>query len=325
MKNISPIRFRLIVQTTFTLFCIYVGFRFAAFLAWANGLSNTFVPKPGAVEGFLPISALLGFRRFITTGEWDSIHPAGLSIFIAALLMAFLFRKGFCGYVCPIGFVSSLLERAGRKLNISTTPPKWINIPLTGIKYLLLGGFCFAIFSMDARSLEAFITGPYNMVSDAKMLAFFTSPSALSLTVIGVLAILSLVVRNFWCRYLCPYGALLGLLAWIGPTHVKRNTTTCIDCGKCTAHCPAGIKVQDKKVVRSPECIGCAQCIAECPVNDCLSLSVAGRKAIPWLTVGIGSVALLLLIWAWAKATGHWDSEMPSFMLKRIYTMAFGA
>ncbi|WP_319541789.1 4Fe-4S binding protein [uncultured Pseudodesulfovibrio sp.] len=324
MKYISPLRFRLIVQTIFTLFCIYVGFRFTAFLAWANGSSDIFVPKPGAVEGFLPISALLGFRRFVMTGQWDSVHPAGLSIFIAVLLMAFLFRKGFCGYVCPIGFISSILERVGRKMKLAQTPPKWIDIPLTAIKYILLGGFCFAIFSMDARSLDAFISGPYNMVSDAKMLAFFTNPSMLSLIIIGVLAILSVVVRNFWCRYLCPYGALLGLFAWVGPIHVKRNTTTCIDCGKCTARCPAGITVHEKRIVRSPECIGCAKCIGECPVDDCLSFSVLGKN-IPWLTVGIGTVVVLLLVWAWAKTTGHWDSQMPSFMLKRIYTMAFGA
>jgi len=323
--RLTPARFRFAVQTVFTLFCIYVGFRFAAFIAWVLGQSESAVAKPGAVEGFLPISALLGFRQLLTTGQWDSVHPAGLSIFIAVMLMAFLFRKGFCGYVCPVGFISGILERIGRKMQLAVIPHKWIDYPLTGVKYLLLGGFCYAVFSMDARSLEAFITGPYNMVSDAKMLAFFTSPSALSMMIIGVLVLLSIVIRNFWCRYLCPYGALLGLLAWFGPTNVRRDADACIDCGKCTNQCPSGINVHEKTLVRTPECIGCAECVGACPVDGCLSFTAYGRKRIPWLAVGFGSVAVLLLIWAWAKSTGHWDSEMPLFMLKRIYGMFLNA
>ncbi|NDV19684.1 4Fe-4S binding protein [Pseudodesulfovibrio sp. JC047] len=324
-QRITPTTFRLTVQAAFTLFCAYVGFRFAAFMAWALGTSQIFVPKPGAVEGFLPISALMGFRQFLHSGTWDTVHPAGLAIFIAILLMAVLFRKGFCGYICPVGFISHLLELAGRRLHLAITPPKWINFPLMGLKYLLLGGFCYAIFSMTPQALESFISSPYNRVSDAKMLAFFTNPSALSLSILGGLLVLSLCIRNFWCRYLCPYGALLGLLAWFSPVAVKRDTTQCIHCEKCTDHCPSGITIHQKTVVHSPECLGCAQCIEACPVEDCLSMGLPGGKRIPWLTVGIGAVATLLLVWAWAKATGHWDSTMSPAMLKRIYMMILGA
>lgn len=322
MKNtLTPSRFRLAVQACFTLFCLYAGYRFVGFVAWASGRTDLFAPKPGAVEGFLPISALMGLRHLLATGRWDPVHPAGLAIFIAILVMAFLFRKGFCGHVCPVGFLSGLLERAGRRMGLAVIPPKWIDLPLTGVKYLLLFGFCFAIFSMDLRSLEAFLTGPYNMTADARMLQFFLSPSALSLIVIGLLAAAGLVVRNFWCRYLCPYGALLGLVAWPGPTAIRRDAAACVDCGKCAKHCPSGIAVQKKDVVRSPECIGCGECVGVCPVDGCLSFSVYGKKRIPWPAVGVGAVATLLLVWLWATATGHWDSEIPATMLKRFYSM----
>ncbi|BDQ33863.1 4Fe-4S binding protein [Pseudodesulfovibrio portus] len=322
MKNtLTPSRFRLAVQAGFTLFCLHAGYRFVGFVAWVSGRSETFTSKPGAVEGFLPISALMGFRHLLITGRWDPVHPAGLAIFISILVMAFLFRKAFCGYICPVGFLSGLLERAGRRMHLALIPPKWIDLPLTGVKYLLLGGFCFAVFSMDPRSLEAFLTGPYNMTADARMLQFFLAPSTLSLTVIGLLAAISLVVRNFWCRYLCPYGALLGIISLLGPTSVKRDAASCVDCGKCTRRCPSGIKVQEKSVVRSPECIGCGECVGACPVDGCLSFSVYGKKRIPWLAVGAGATATLLLAWLWAKATGHWDSALPEAMLKRFYSM----
>ena len=321
MPILTPSRFRLLIQISFTLFCLYVGLRFSAFLTWALGRSDIFVPRPGAVEGFLPISALLGLRQWLSTGQWDAVHPAGLTILLAVLAMVLLFRKGFCAYVCPVGFLSSLLERTGRRIGLAKVPPRKLDLALTGLKYLGLGFFLFTtFFAMDLRSVQGFLNAPYNRVADARMLAFFTDPSALSLTVLGVLGLLTLAVRNFWCRYLCPYGALLGLLSWLGPTAVVRDTDVCIGCGKCTRGCPAGIPVEDRETVRSPECIGCAECVGNCPVNDCLSVR-AGKVRLPWYVLGAGTVAVLLLFWGWAKITGHWDADLPPAMLGRFYAM----
>lgn len=323
-KHITPTRFRFAIQFFYALFCLYLGIEFTRFLAWVGNGSAQVVTKPGGVEGFLPISALLGFRQWLTTGQWDSIHPAGLTIFLAVLTMAFLFRKGFCGYICPIGFLSSLLEQVGKKLNMAFALPAWADYPLMLIKYGLAGFFLFSILSMDARSVQAFITGSYNMTADARMLTFFTQPTALSLMILGVLAILSIVIRNFWCRYLCPYGALLGVVSWLGPISITRDQDTCINCGKCATACPSGIRVDLKKTVRSPECIGCAECIGSCPVDGCLGFSVYNKKRIPWMEVGLASMAILLGFWLWAQLTGHWDSSMPTFMLKKIYAMSLG-
>jgi len=325
MLKLTPSRFRLAVQAAFTLFCVFVGIRFAAFLAWAGGRSEVFVARPGAVEGFLPISALLGFRQWLATGLWDRVHPAGLTIFLALLAMAFLFRKGFCGYVCPVGFLSSLLEKAGRRLGLARVPPRRLDVALTGVKYVGLGFFVFTVFfGMDLRSVQAFLNARYNMVADARMLEFFLAPSGLSLAILGALAVLTLAVRNFWCRYLCPYGALLGLFSWFGPTAVVRDEAACVHCGRCTRGCPAGIAVELKRTVRTPECIGCAECVGNCPVEGCLSVRVAGRARLPWWAVGAGAVAVLLLFWAWAEATGHWDAGLPPAMLKGLYAMLPG-
>ena len=320
MTTITPARFRLAVQAAFALFCAFTGYRFILFLdRLGAGLPAA---KPGAVEGFLPISALLGLRRLAATGDWDPVHPAGLAIFLAVLLTALFARKGFCGHLCPVGFVSALLERVGRRLKLAVIPPRWLDLPLTGIKYLLMAGFLFAAFSMDGGSLDAFMTSPFNVTSDARMLAFFTAPTALTLMVLGGLIAASLVVRNCWCRYLCPYGALLGLLSWFGPVRVRREEAACIGCGRCTRICPAGIEVERKAQVLTPECIGCGECIGTCPVEGCLAFTAAGRS-LPWFTAGLGAVGILLLVWGWAELTGHWDSEIPAGILRRFYLTTF--
>ncbi|EGB15888.1 4Fe-4S ferredoxin iron-sulfur binding domain protein [Pseudodesulfovibrio mercurii] len=321
--KITPDRFRLAVQAAFTLLSLYAGYRFLLFLDWVAGRSDVFTPKPGAVEGFLPISALLGFRRLVSSGFWDRAHPAGLAVFLAALVMAFLFRKGFCGYICPVGFLSGLLERAGRRLGLAKVPPRKLDLALHAFKYLAMAAFLFAVFAMDPRSLESFLRSPFNLTSDARMLDFFLHPSGLALSVLAALVLLSLLVRNFWCRYLCPYGALLGLLAWFGPVRVTRDKDACVHCGKCSASCPSGIAVEKKDRVLTPECIGCGQCIGACPVKGCLGFSALGHR-IPWQTVAVGAVLVLVIARLWAGYAGAWDNPLPPDMLKRIYQAGAG-
>ncbi|MBC7355197.1 MAG: 4Fe-4S binding protein [Desulfomicrobiaceae bacterium] len=337
----SPEAFRRTLQAVFALLSLGVGWRFFRFLAWALGASDQFSPRPAGVEAFLPISALLGFRRLLTTGLWDNVHPAGLTIFISALLMALLFRKGFCGYVCPVGFVSHWLAQVGRAFGISRDLPRLAERLMGVPKYVLLGFFLMTVVRMPGDQLESFLFSPYNMVSDAKLMRFFLSPSGTAVAVLALLVAASLVLRNFWCRFLCPYGALLGLVSLLSPLAVWRDEARCVSCGRCRRVCPAAIDVPKKVRVNSSLCIGCMQCIGACPVPGCLAPALFGcvggkglrraeegggasavacppRRVSP-LVAGLGAAGLLLLAWIWAKATGHWDAAIPQAMLRMIY------
>ena len=314
---------RTLVQVVFTLFCLYAGFRFFQFYQWAMGETQVFVPRPPSVEGFLPISALLGFKRFVLTGQWDDIHPAGLTIFMAALAIALLLRKGFCGWICPVGFVSNMIEKAGKKIQFIKYMPRWLDYFLLSFKYALLAFFLYVIlWQMDLRAVDAFIHGPYNKIVDGKMLLFFLEPSKLAMQVMAGLVLISLVLRNFWCRYLCPYGALLGLLAFIGPSQIKRDEKLCIDCKQCDKTCPASIPVSRKHMVRSPECIGCVECVAKCPQKDCLSISVPRDAKLPVHALPVAVLALFFLFWATAVATGHWETSLTAEAARKLYPLS---
>jgi polyferredoxin len=319
-KRSNLTNLRLAVQSSFALFCLYAGYRFYLFFLWAMGSSEVFVPRPPSVEAFLPISGLVSLKRLLMTGVFDDIHPAGLTIFIAALLIALLFRKGFCGWICPVGFTSNLLEKLGLKMKTIWRPNIWLDLPLLSLKYLLLAFFAFLILvAMDVNAIEAFIRTPYNLVVDAKMLLFFIEPSSTTIWVMGQLLVASLFLRNFWCRYLCPYGALLGVLALISPMRIKRDKEICIDCRKCEKVCPGSILVATKDSVNSPECLGCLECVSTCPVDECLSVSVYGRRNLPTLLLPIGVLGLFFILWAWAQLSGHWHPEIPLDVLKAYY------
>lgn len=309
------------IQGAFALFCLYAGLRFAQYVAWITGRTDAFVPKPPSVEGFLPISALMAAKRFVLTGLWDAIHPAGLTLFLAFLGMALLFRKGFCGYICPVGFASSCVERLGRRLQWSREISPRTAALLAAPKYIILAGFVwFICISMPLSGIEQFLAAPYNLVADAKMLHFFMAPSVTTLTVLAALVVLSLFIRNAWCRFLCPYGALLGIIALLSPTAIHRSEEPCCRCGLCRAACPSGIAVDCKERVNSPECMGCTACIAACPVEGCLEVRSAGRR-IPVWSIAAGTVLTLLAAYAWAVASGHWQADLPLDMLKRVHRM----
>ena len=323
-------RVRWVIQGAYLGFFALVGWEFSR---WFDGIrtgAEVHAARPGAVEGFLPIAALVGLRRFLATGQWDEVHPAGLTILLAAIATALLARKAFCSWVCPVGAISRLLEALGRRtLWRRRWPevPRWIDLPLTGAKYLLLGFFVNTVFfGMPTEAVDAFVHSPYNLAADAKMLLLFADLSGTGIAVLAGLALLSLVVKHAWCRWLCPYGALLGIASWLSPQLVRRDAATCNDCRACTRACPAEIRVHRRLRVLSPECTGCMSCVAACTVPDCLTVTGKGRRGLPPWAVPATALAVMLGAWALARATGHWDTAVPLRAFRWAYeAMGVGA
>jgi polyferredoxin len=314
-NTVKPVqKYRFIIQSAFALLCIWIGVEFFFFIRYLeSGGTAEFFNRPPGVDGFLPISSLMSFYLFIQTGEIHHAHPAGVLIFFSIVMMSLLFGKSFCSWLCPVGFLSELIADFGKKIfGKNITVPKILDYPLRSLKYLMLAFLFYAVFFlMTETALKAFLDSPYNMVSDIKMYYFFAEISQFSLIVIAVLFLLSIVIRNFWCRYLCPYGALLGLASLISPNKIKRNPVSCIDCGLCNKACPSLIKVDKVKTVISDECTSCLNCVDACPVADTLSLqTVYTSKKISGKAVAVGVVALFMVITGAGMISGKWDNNI---------------
>lgn len=317
--------YRKAVQFGFLFVILFIGIKFILFVSQLERGELPSVSRPPGVEAFLPISALISLKYWLLTGILNSIHPASVILLLIVLSLALFLKKGFCSWVCPFGLLSEYLERISRFLfSRQVRPPRSVDYFLRSLKYLILGFFLWAIFvRMDVIDLARFIYSPYNRIADIKMLKFFAQMSTTTFWVLVALIVLSTLVPYFWCRYLCPYGALLGLLSVLSPFKIRRNTATCIDCRRCGRACPAGIKVEAKKAVYSDECHACFRCIDACPVQDTLSLSLPGEKGkISRLAYAAILISLFLVGTTTPRLTGHWQNSLSleeySYHLKRL-------
>jgi polyferredoxin len=306
---------RKMVQYLFLATVIVIGIQFAVFVNQLESGIRPTVTRPPGIEAFLPISSLISLKYWLVTGVFNQVHPSGLIILLMVVATAILLKRGFCSWVCPFGLSTEYLNRLHRFIfRKNVRVPRWLDYPLRSLKYLLLAFFLWAIgFQMNAAALEYFIYSPYNMVADIKMLHFFTDISTFALWVLIILVGLSILIRNFWCRYLCPYGALLGVLSFLSLFKVHRNEETCTQCQKCTRACPVDIKVHNTLSVISDECHACLKCVAVCPEKDTLYLSAANRRAIlkPW--VYATAICLLFIGGSLAgRLSGRWQTGISS-------------
>lgn len=314
-------------QIAFLLLNVWIG---GIFYFWVRqfepGGAPTSFERPAGVEGWLPIAGLMNLKYFVLSHRVPALHPAGMFLLITFLSISFLFRKAFCSWLCPVGTISEYLWRAGQKLfRRNFLPPRWLDIGLRGLKYLLLGFFVWAVSSMAVDELAAFMASPYGVIADVKMLNFFRHIGQTGAIVLGVLVVASLFIQNFWCRYLCPYGALLGITSLFSPARIRRNPDSCIDCAKCAKACPSALPVDKLVTIKSAECTGCLECVAVCPAQNTISLSlpkipglVPQAPRIPVWAMAACIAALFFGIVGFAKTAGYWDSHVPIAIYQQL-------
>lgn len=314
MARLKPLTIRRIVQAGFVVFFVLVGVQFRQFVVSLSGPeAGALAARPPAAEAFLPISSLMSLTCLLKGGGANHVRPAGLVIFSLTLLLSLILRRGFCSWACPVGTLSEYAHTLGRSLfGRNLALPAWLDVPLRGLKYLLLTLFLLFILPTPAEGLSGFIHDPYNRIADVKMYAFFADPSRVTVGVLAVLLVLSVLVKNFWCRYLCPYGALAGLISLASPTAVRRDAAACTSCGRCTRVCPNRLPVASKSCIRSAECTACYTCVGACPTRGALAMTAAGpgkRLLLPAILYGLLTVGAFLLTSQAARAMNYWQSD----------------
>lgn len=313
-------KIRSAVQWAVFLMVVYAGATFYFFTkALELGLPPTFM-RPPSVEGFLPIGGFMSLKLWVTEGLLDPIHPAAPIIFASALLLSLLLRKSFCGWICPVGTLSEAVWMLGGKVcGRNFRVQRYADYALRSLKYIIMGLFLYVVLiKMSSSQIVGFMSTPYWKVADVKMLKFFTDMSTATAVTLGILVVLSFVYKNFWCRYLCPYGGLLGLLGSLSPVGIKRDKDACINCGLCAKHCPSHLPVDERDSVNSPECTGCLTCVSRCPAKRALDARAGNKQVVRPGIMAVFIVAIFFGIIAAAHLSGRWHSSVSYEELKAL-------
>lgn len=235
------------------------------------------LPAVSNLHAICPFGAVETMARLATEGRFvGKTHPSNMWMLLASTAATVLVGALFCGWLCPLGSVQSWVGKLGRRIfgrRYNTFVPQRLDRVLGYLRYAVLG--LIVVETTRAAHLVFAAYDPYYA-----LVRFWTGdalPSAIA--VLAVVLAASLLVERPWCRWLCPFGAVQGLLQALAPWKIRRDAALCTDCGCCSRACPMRIAVADKAVVRDTRCNRCGECLAACPVRGALDHRLPGRAA----------------------------------------------
>lgn len=270
MKKSTTRTIRLVVQIFFLLLIILFSINH---YREEQGLEPLLLGSP-SLHAVCPFGGVVSIYTYFTQGTFvKQIHSSSWILMWLVLVLAVIFGPVFCGWVCPFGTVQEYLGKIGKKLfkrRYNRFIPTKIDQYLRYLRYVVLGLVLYR--TAIAGTLMFADIDPYfslfNIWSDEVV---WTGLVVLAISLVG-----SLFVERPWCKYACPYGALLGIFNTFKIVKLSRNTNTCINCKRCDRVCPMNITPSDDKNVFNHQCIMCLECTSEneCPVDDALLLKI---------------------------------------------------
>lgn len=264
-----------------TVFQIFF-FTLIALIAVNHVLDDTGIGIPWlsniSLHAVCPFGGVVSLYQLATVGTFtQKIHQSSFILMILVFVLSFLFGSVFCSWVCPLGSVQEWVGKIGKRIfkkRYNHFIPRGIDKYMRYLRYIMLLWVLYATATTARLAFSAI--DPYYALFN-----FWIGEVAVTgLVVLGVTLLASLLVERPWCKYACPYGALLGITNLFSVFSIRRRETTCKSCNLCARECPMNIPVDTVTVVRDHQCIGCLECTSEaiCPVEKTVVFATKGGR-----------------------------------------------
>jgi len=243
-----------------------------------SGRSIDFLPNV-TLHAVCPFGGVETLYKFITSGTFvQKVRESSFVLMMIVFVLAILFGPVFCGWVCPLGTIQEWVGKIGRKIFKTKRYNHFIPYKLDKVlRYARYGVLVWVLYiTITSGKLLFQNYDPYYA-----LFSFWTGEvTVTALAILGVTLVLSLFIERPWCKYACPYGAVLGLTNLFRLFKIRRVDAACRNDGACDIKCPMNIPVSEKKVIRDHQCITCMECTSEacCPVKETVIFSAGGVK-----------------------------------------------
>jgi ferredoxin-type protein NapH len=221
------------------------------------------------------VSPLEGLESILVS---KTIYLPLLVAMLIPVLVALILGRVFCGWICPIHFLSELSDRLLKFVSRKKYLKDHFLLPREILWFALIGELLLAMIL--GTPLFVFLSPPGLVGREIMMVVFFKTLALEGVVVLAVLFV-NLITRRFFCRYLCPLGALLALIGMVRRLRIVKLDEQCTDCGLCSRSCPLGLNPAQAEA-ESPYCWNCGECVTTCK-HDAL--------AFRWLPMASSHVA----------------------------------
>lgn len=228
------------------------------------------------VNWFLQLDPLVAIGTVLTT---HTLYK-GLLWALLTVILTIIFGRFFCGWVCPFGSIHHFFGWLGKR---NKTTPQKIQLnkyrKAQGIKYVILVIFIIMVaFPSLAVSLQTGLLDPIPLITRSFNLILlpifdrgfhitsaterFYSSIWIILAVFTAAVLLNFLIPRFYCRFICPLGALFGIINRFAIWRIGKKEAECINCRLCERNCEGGCEPPGK--IRISECVLCFNCLEDC-------------------------------------------------------------
>lgn len=215
---------------------------------------------------------------------------------VSIIPITILLGRFFCGWMCSFGALGDLIYSISSKLfNINCKVNKTTDKYLKLFKYALLIFLIAFIWTMDITVFAAFnpwdVFGNLATITQVPNFTYIASNFMPGLIIFVLIILGSVFIERFFCRYMCPLGAVFAITSKLRTAKIKKPKAKCESCRICTNNCAMGIQLYKGDEVRNGECIQCMKCISACPRKN-VSLAISDKDVRP-IIAGAAAVSVM--------------------------------
>ncbi|MBU3182927.1 FMN-binding protein [Clostridium psychrophilum] len=249
-----------------------------------------FILSPGLF--ILAFSEFKSIYEMIIKGNFNFLAAfPSLIEFVTAIIITIVLGRFFCGWVCAFGTFNDFIHLLSKNVfKINYKVSSTVDAILKYVKYIVLLLLMVVVWTSGSKILET--TSPWDAFAQITNFPQVLSNYTIGFILLFLITVGGFFIERFFCRYLCPLGAIFNILSRIGILKIKKPTDKCGKCRLCTNSCSMALPLYKVNSVCGGDCINCFKCIEACPRNN-PQVNILGENVNPELASSLAITAMV--------------------------------